>query len=467
VARTAASMPTTAGITTYPTEAAVAVQQRQTLTWLKKGGPHEAKPSSRYYVEMGDLGVQVGTATALREREDLFCKINSSQSCTKLPHEALDWGNRECELWFRTQGAFHPRKSLRGLRRQQSNTSTDPSQNGMQDLISVVTPTTESRRHFHECLWTCFEVQSWPHKQLVVVETYQNKPSRFFTQLSKHDPRVIYIGFKRPLTTRNVIAGKMKPCFDFSIGLKRNIGIHLASGAIIAHFDDDDLYAPSYLSYMASKQHEADAVAITLSSWAVLNLETGSFGLCDPVALGQQHGLKAKDDLIKEQVYGFGFSYLYKKEVALESPFPDINMGEDYSFYSSILKTRGEHAIALCDDHDGICLHTQHNLSTSTSAVLKQLKSEEVHYRCQFAQCPAFNDWMRVTALLTSVAGLLEEKWPDASASLVVHLTDLLLGTHPEIPLERIAFELRISVQELTDEISKFADMHLLHTMQG
>ncbi len=36
----------------------------------------------------------------------------------------------------------------------------------------------------------------------------------------------------------------------WSLGLKRNVAIELAAGEIIAHFDDDDLYAPGYLSWM-------------------------------------------------------------------------------------------------------------------------------------------------------------------------------------------------------------------------
>lgn len=36
----------------------------------------------------------------------------------------------------------------------------------------------------------------------------------------------------------------------WSLGLKRNVAIELAAGEIIAHFDDDDLYAPGYLTWM-------------------------------------------------------------------------------------------------------------------------------------------------------------------------------------------------------------------------
>ena len=46
--------------------------------------------------------------------------------------------------------------------------------------VSIVTPTTASRARFHPQLRQCFVDQSWPDKELVVVETYHNEPSAFF-----------------------------------------------------------------------------------------------------------------------------------------------------------------------------------------------------------------------------------------------------------------------------------------------
>jgi len=41
---------------------------------------------------------------------------------------------------------------------------------------------------------------------------------------------------------------KRPPGEDFSVGLKRNMTLHLASGQFIVNFDDDDIYAASYVS---------------------------------------------------------------------------------------------------------------------------------------------------------------------------------------------------------------------------
>ena len=54
--------------------------------------------------------------------------------------------------------------------------------------VSIVTPTTASRARFHPQLWQCFVDQSWPDKELVVVETYHDEPSAFFQSIALRGP---------------------------------------------------------------------------------------------------------------------------------------------------------------------------------------------------------------------------------------------------------------------------------------
>ena len=56
--------------------------------------------------------------------------------------------------------------------------------------VSVVTPTTASRARFHPQLWQCFVDQSWPDKELVVVETYHDEPSAFFPAHCARGPAI-------------------------------------------------------------------------------------------------------------------------------------------------------------------------------------------------------------------------------------------------------------------------------------
>merc|ERR1719221_1224295 len=100
----------------------------------------------------------------------------------------------------------------------------------------------ERRQDLHEQLYAVFDAQDWPDKELVIIETYIKRPSPFFTGKAEEDSRVVF--HSMPIQDKDN---------DFSIGLKRNMGIHLASGDWIAHFDDDDLYSPSYLTSMMNE----------------------------------------------------------------------------------------------------------------------------------------------------------------------------------------------------------------------
>merc|ERR1712050_611634 len=96
---------------------------------------------------------------------------------------------------------------------------------GLPGRVSVVCPTVESRQHFHKRLWKVFDSLTWEDKELVVVETFQESPSPFLTAKAKEDERLIYLPFRRNKTE------------DWTIGLKRNMLTHLASGELLVNFD--------------------------------------------------------------------------------------------------------------------------------------------------------------------------------------------------------------------------------------
>ena len=107
--------------------------------------------------------------------------------------------------------------------------------------VSVVTPTTASRARFHPQLWQCFVDQSWPDKELVVVETYHDQPSAFFQHIALMDKRLKYIAIKRPVGE------------DLTVDAKRNLTILLACGQYCVNFDDDDLYGDRYVERMVTE----------------------------------------------------------------------------------------------------------------------------------------------------------------------------------------------------------------------
>merc|ERR1712232_531046 len=113
------------------------------------------------------------------------------------------------------------------------------------------------RQMFHKQVWTMFDSQVWEDKELVVVETFHDSPSPFFQQKAKENHRLIYLPIQRPREE------------DWSIGLKRNICTHLASGEVLVNFDDDDIYSPRYISTMVGAMRESHAAAAKLSGWYV------------------------------------------------------------------------------------------------------------------------------------------------------------------------------------------------------
>ena len=111
-----------------------------------------------------------------------------------------------------------------------------------------------------------------------------------------------------------------------SIGEKRNILIEKAKGEIIVQFDDDDYYAPNYVSSMVSALTHLGADLINLRGWFLYDVRSDFFGYWD---LMQKEGphyrcdqagvaltmLSPENNLdFENNQLGFGFSYAFKKK---------------------------------------------------------------------------------------------------------------------------------------------------------
>jgi len=275
------------------------------------------------------------------------------------------WSSRERCLYELTERQFHP-DAMAEKRRALCSV-------GGKGRVSICSPTVESRQLFHEQLWNVFNASDWPDKELIVVETYQGSPSAFFQSKAEEDQRVIYVAFQRPRYD------------DWSIGLKRNMCTHLATGEFIANFDDDDLYAPNYITTMIEAMRKSRSFGVTLSSWYVYDVGCCKMGFVDPQAM-------CEDPKEKENwLYGYGFSYVYSRKAALTHPYPDQNMSEDFDFFSEVRSSEllrdplqqafsimGGPRIALHYDDYGICVHTLHPRSTSHSWAKREVPMDEV-----------------------------------------------------------------------------------------
>ena len=98
-------------------------------------------------------------------------------------------------------------------------------------LVSCIMPT-HNRRAFLKQALIYFERQDYPNRELIIVDDGDDRVS----DLVSSNPRVRYVSL--PQRT--------------SIGEKRNLACEMAKGTIIAHWDDDDWYAPNRLSYQVA-----------------------------------------------------------------------------------------------------------------------------------------------------------------------------------------------------------------------
>jgi len=280
------------------------------------------------------------------------------QGIVQCPEGSSKWSKFDRDLYQRSGGRFNPR-DLATLRNQDLAPLNSPLEL-LTCRCSVVCPTTEDRQQFHEQLWKVFQAQHWSDKELVVVETYTNRPSPFFVEKSKHDDRILYVSFR------------VDPDNDWTVGLKRNMCTYLASGLFLASFDDDDLYAPNYLSTMLHSLCEQRGDAITLSGYCLFDVRSGKFGWVD------SRGGRA------DQVFGYGFSYVFFRDVAIQHPYPDINLGEDFVVMQQIRQRQcttrlgGQQHVVLLFDEYGICCHTMHPKNTAGVFAQRQLPDEGV-----------------------------------------------------------------------------------------
>lgn len=212
--------------------------------------------------------------------------------------------------------------------------------------MSCISPTTPERHLFHEtALYRCFNAQTHPDIELIVVDTGAVK-SPFFTSPSFKDSRVTYLYQQKHQT----------------IGEKRNLAIQHASGDIICHFDDDDLYAPEYIATMVAAMEAEDADFVKLSSWLVHDLQTDQTGLFDADTPMPHPTLGA----LREQfLFTYGFSFLYRKALFPTFSFLATSWGEDQDILRRV-RDAGK-TLALHRDLAGICLHNQHGENCSRS----------------------------------------------------------------------------------------------------
>lgn len=294
----------------------------------------------------------------------------------QIPAAALQWSHEEVAMFLLSLGVYDPR-----------NDGTKGDASGIRGTrVSVICPTSEKRHAFHPLLYQSFTSQSYEEKELVVVDT-GSRPSSFFLAKAAEDSRVIYRHFhvddsreNDPMSAVilndgfNMLTGEdvkkrrglsFKPTSGWSLGFKRNLCCHLAHGPIIAHFDDDDLYASCYLQHMCHALQRGTAsldrpLACTLAEWHMMDVKDQSFGFFSP----NREPLLEHEQRESFQ-YGYGFSFVYTKAAWELVKFPDTEWSEDGDFMGRLQLKKVPIELVRSGDAFPLAAHTHHSDSTS------------------------------------------------------------------------------------------------------
>lgn len=367
--------------------------------------PMELLGRPRIGADCGRCGCSAGS------HEDLSDVVDHLFGTGALAEAGQNWTDIERWLFCQTRGLFRP------------GAPPDARRGGEEEVfVSVICPTSADRHRFHTNLYRCFCDQNYACKELVVVDTGCGpKPSTLFDKFCRTDTRVVYRYFDLPADAA-----------PWSIGLKRNVACYFASGSVIVHFDDDDLYAPDYITRMlcalqvGKQSHSEDlpvrvvdepapkppsspdgggeqrpramgstidaarwtggspsqqlsspplrclsfaAEAATLSRWWTFDVLQGRFAVCD---------VDLDHDARRCWTLGYGFSFVYLREVWQQYWFRDMNLCEDSDFLEALL-ARGAR-VALVRDQVGFCAHTRHRGNFSPWEEVRSVPLESVSY---------------------------------------------------------------------------------------
>ncbi|ASV98140.1 glycosyltransferase family 2 protein [Paraburkholderia aromaticivorans] len=225
----------------------------------------------------------------------------------------------------------------------------------MSPLVSIITPTAH-REALLPAIARCVLSQQVEWEWLVLDDSPE--PSACMRALASQDERIRY--FHSPVR--------------MSIGAKRNHLLGEARGSVIAHFDDDDHYAPHYLAHMIGTMQDNGADLIKLSGFFMYAPHTRFFGYMDLNAkVGLHYELSGRSvshiefhekmQIGADFILFYGFSYVYDAALAAVSAFDDIDLYEDERFIRRVVDA-GRKVIAV-DDPRASCLHLVHPASTS------------------------------------------------------------------------------------------------------
>ncbi len=225
----------------------------------------------------------------------------------------------------------------------------------MQPLVSIITPTF-GREQFLEQTLRWVRAQTYPRIEWLVLDD-SPEPARMFAGIADDRIRYEHSGAR------------------LSIGEKRNRLIARARGDYVAHFDDDDYYAPQFLETMVSNLESHAADFAHLCSWYLFDLRHDFFGywnlrettgwhyLCDATAVRLTRFTPENNAPLADNYLGYGFTYVYRRAVWETGAFAAVDWGEDAQF---VRAAAARCKVLSITDQGGLVLHVLHAQSSSS-----------------------------------------------------------------------------------------------------
>ncbi len=194
-------------------------------------------------------------------------------------------------------------------------------------LVSCIMPT-YNRRHFVRLALNYFLQQDYPNKELVVVDDGTDPIGDLLEGIA--EVRYIHLPSHR------------------SIGTKRNLACAHACGEIIAHWDDDDWYAPERLSYQVEPIIAGQADMTGLENLYLLTIPDNEFW-------------KSSTQLQNRMFVGnvHGGTLMYRKTLWEQGlRYPKTNLAEDAALVRQVMH-RGKRLVRLAND--GVFVYVRHS----------------------------------------------------------------------------------------------------------
>lgn len=164
--------------------------------------------------------------------------------------------------------------------------------------VSVICPTTSRRDVFAQRIKEIYFYQDYKNKELVFIEV---------------DSSIIY--------KHGDIWHEDLDTLPTSIGAKRNAGCSLSAGDIILHMDDDDIYAPDWITRSVAALIESKADIVGLSSCYFHNIADNS--------------IRSFERAANAQLYMPEATLCYWRKVWEQKPFKDTSAGEGIDFITN------------------------------------------------------------------------------------------------------------------------------------